>query len=204
MISLVAASVPGNALPDRNALNALLEKIVLRDQSAFSQLYDTTSRLVYGLILRLVRDPAVAEDISMEVYMQVWRTAASYETSRGSVNAWLITVARSRAIDWIRSSKARFDQQKQTLEDAPELKDTKADPEAHVLNTDRASVVRKALDHLPVDQRQLIELAYFSGLSQTQMAEQLALPLGTVKSRVRLGMTRLRELLAPYNEGTTV
>ena len=204
MISLVAASVPGNALPDRNALNALLEKIVLRDQSAFSQLYDTTSRLVYGLILRLVRDPAVAEDISMEVYMQVWRTAASYETSRGSVNAWLITVARSRAIDWIRSSKARFDQQKQTLEDAPELKDTKADPEAHVLNTDRASVVRKALDQLPVDQRQLIELAYFSGLSQTQMAEQLALPLGTVKSRVRLGMTRLRELLAPYNEGTTV
>ena len=204
MILLVAASVPGNTLPDRNALNALLEKIALRDQSAFSQLYDASSRLVYGLILRLVRDPAVAEDISMEVYMQVWRTAASYDTTRGSVNAWLITVARSRAIDWIRSSKARFDQQKQTLEDAPELKDTKADPETHVLISDRASVVRKALDHLPADQRHLIELAYFSGLSQTEMAEQLALPLGTVKSRVRLGMSRLRELLAPYNEGAPV
>ena len=136
--------------------------------------------------------------------MQVWRTAASYDTSRGSVNAWLITVARSRAIDWVRSSKARFDQHKQNLEDGPELTDAKATPEAEALNRDRAAVVKRALAELPVEQRQLIELAYFSGFSQSEMAERLSLPLGTVKSRVRMGMARLRELLGPYNERVTV
>ena len=200
MIRLVAATVFGEAAsPDRKALNALLDRIAQRDQSAFAQLYDATSKLVYGLVLRLVRDPAISEEITMEVYMQVWRTAASYDTSRGSVNAWLITVARSRAIDWIRSSKARFDQQKQPLDAGPELKDRTATPEAQVLDQDRAAVVREALSQLPAEQRQLIELAYFSGLSQSEMAEQLALPLGTVKSRVRMGMGRLRELLGPYN-----
>jgi RNA polymerase sigma-70 factor (ECF subfamily) len=178
-----------------------VERIAGRDQHAFSQLYDATSRLVYGMVLRLVRDAAVAEDITMEVFMQIWRTATSYDTSRGSVNAWLITVARSRAIDWIRSSTARFDQHKQPLDAGPEPTDHHATPEASVLDKDRAAFVRQALAGLPPEQRQLIELSYFSGLSQTEMAAQLSLPLGTVKSRVRIGMTRLRELLAPYTGG---
>ena len=201
----MAATVIGDAAsPDRNALNALLERVAQRDQRAFSQLYDASSRLVFGLILRLVRDPSVAEDITMEVFMQVWRTATSYDTTRGSVNAWLITVARSRAIDWIRSSRARFEQQKQPLDAGPELTDRKATPEDRVLHTDRAAVVQQALSALPAEQRQLVELAYFSGLSQTEMAEQLSLPLGTVKSRVRMGLARLRELLGPYNESAVV
>src|SRR2546430_1232345 len=95
---------------------ALMVRVAQRDESALGKLYDDTKRLVYGLVLRLVRDPSIAEDITMEVYLQVWRTAQSYNTTRGSVNSWLITVARSRAIDYLRSSHARFAQHRQSLD----------------------------------------------------------------------------------------
>ena len=188
--------------PGKATLNQWIARIASRDQQAFSNLYDATSRLVYGIVLRLVRDPGIAEDVTMEVYMQAWRTAASFDTSRGSANAWLVTMARSRSIDWIRSCKSRQEQNKQPLDAAPELPDLGLTPEASVLDRDRSNMVRRALFSLPNDQRQLIELAYFSGLSHSEMAEQLSLPLGTVKSRVRMGMTRLRELLGPYAEGS--
>ena len=180
---------------------ALLSRVAKRDESALGELYDATSRLVYGLVLRLVREPATAEDITMEVYLQVWRTAQSYNATRGSVNSWLITVAHSRAIDYLRSSHARFEQHKQSLDDAVhELRDGAASPEAEVDGKDRAEVVRQAMASLPEEQRQLIELGYYSGLSHSEIAEQLGMPLGTVKSRIRTAMLRLRELLSPYAE----
>jgi RNA polymerase sigma-70 factor (ECF subfamily) len=179
---------------------ALMARVAQRDESALGELYDATSRLVYGLVLRLVHERATAEDLTMEVYLQVWRTAQSYNSTRGSVNSWLITVARSRAIDYLRSSHARFAQHRQSLDAAQELRDGAASPEVAIAGRDRAEVVRKAMDTLPPEQRQLIELGYYSGLSHTEIAEQLGLPLGTVKSRIRTAMLRLREMLSAHAE----
>jgi RNA polymerase sigma-70 factor, ECF subfamily len=197
----VASFSENVASSNRQALGSLLTRVGARDQAAFAELYEATSRLVYGLILRLLRDASVAEDITMEVYMQVWRTASSFDTSRGSANAWLVTIARSRAIDWIRSSRSRNEHNKQALDTAPELPDLSPDPEASAIEKHRSVVVRQALTALPSDQKHVIELAYYSGLSHSEMAEQLSLPLGTVKSRVRMGMMQLRKALGPYAEG---
>lgn len=179
---------------------ALVARIAAREEAALGHLYDSTSRLIYGLVLRLVQEPATAEDITMEVYLQVWRTAHTFSASRGSVNSWLLIMARSRAIDWLRSGQARFNQHRQSLEVVEELRDATADPQAACEDRDRSEVVRRAVNTLPEEQRRLIEMGYFSGLSHSEIAEELGLPLGTVKSRIRTGMLRLRGVLRPYAE----
>jgi RNA polymerase sigma-70 factor (ECF subfamily) len=135
----------------------------------------------------MVDGPSAAEEVTMEVYLQVRRTAKIFDPSRGSIYSWLVTMARSRAIDRLRSSKTRFDRQRQSLETVREVANPSPSPETAVMGRGRAQRVRQALAALAPDQRQLIELAYFSGLSHSEMAEQLTLPLGTVKSRVRIG-----------------
>jgi RNA polymerase sigma-70 factor (ECF subfamily) len=109
---------------------ALMSRVAQRDESALGELYDATSRLVYGLVLRLVHEPSTAEDLTMEVYLQVWRTAQGYNTTRGSVNSWLIMIARSRAIDYLRSSHARFARHRQSLDTLENLRDAALNPQA--------------------------------------------------------------------------
>jgi RNA polymerase sigma-70 factor, ECF subfamily len=138
---------------------------------------------------------ADAEEVTMDVYTQVWKAASGYDTSRGSVTAWLITLARSRAIDRVRSrtSRARKESPLPETYDAPS---TAISPEQETEELQRRRFVLGALATLPADQRQVVELAFYSGLTHSELAEHLGQPLGTIKTRIRAGMTRLREQFA--------
>ncbi|MEI9815327.1 MAG: sigma-70 family RNA polymerase sigma factor [Acidobacteriota bacterium] len=178
----------------------LVARIARGEEKALAELYDSTSRMIYGLVLRIVRDAATAEEVTLEVYMQVWRTAANYTPDRGSVNAWLATAARSRALDWLRSRQARLARDGQPMDSLPEITDTAANPEAALAERTQAAVIRKAMASLPAEQREAIDLGFYSGLTHGEIAAQLNLPLGTVKSRIRMGMNKLRDTLGPYLE----
>lgn len=186
---------------EEQSWSALVAQIAEGHENALTRLYDGTNRMVYGLALRILGDSASAEDVTLEVYLQIWRTAGTYDTARGRVSSWLVTLTRSRAIDCLRSRQAPRVRLEQSLEEISDLEDPRRGPERLTIESSQASIVRKFLAELPGDQRRAIELAYFSGLSHGEIAMRTGLPLGTVKTRIRLWMTRLRELLAPYAEG---
>jgi RNA polymerase sigma-70 factor, ECF subfamily len=192
----------GDRDQDRERVYAgLVQHIALGDESALAELYDRTNRIAYGLALRIVRDASSAEEIILDAYLQVWRTAGTYDSARGTVSSWLITLVRSRAIDWLRSRRTRAASMEQGLDDGFDFRDSHPSPEHMAVEAARTRMVQNAMDELPLDQRQAIELAYFSGLSHTEIAVRSGLPLGTVKTRIRLGMLRLREFLRPNAEG---
>jgi RNA polymerase sigma-70 factor (ECF subfamily) len=174
----------------------LIRQIAVGDQAALATLYDTTNRLVYGLILRVLGDTSTAEEVLLDVYTQVWRQATNYDTQRGTPLAWLTTIARSRAIDRLRSGW-QDQQRKESLETLGDAPTSAASPEEMTVASERQRFVRAALDSLSPEQREVIELAYYSGLSHSEIAAKLNQPLGTVKTRTRLGMIKLREALAP-------
>jgi RNA polymerase sigma-70 factor (ECF subfamily) len=174
---------------------ALLERIVARDERAVADLYDRHSRLLYGLILRILRDRGEAEEVLQEVFVLVWTRAETYNIALGSPAAWLVRVARNRSIDRLRSNAVRL----RAVEAAP-LPDAAASPETHAVDSERQRVVKRALDTLPAEQRVLIEQAYFLGLTQSELAERFQLPLGTVKTRIRTGMLTLREQLSQIEQ----
>lgn len=178
----------------------LIKRVADGDHSALTLLYDSTSRLVFGLILRVVPDRSTAEEVLLDVFTQVWRQASTYDAKRGAPLAWLMTIARTRGIDRLRSGKHEH-QNKESLDAIGEITATAASPEADTVSSERRQLVRAALDSLSVEQRQVIELAYFSGLSHSEIALQLGQPLGTVKTRTRLGMMKLRDMLRPMLEG---
>ena len=177
---------------------ALIKRVADGDQSALTALYDSTSRLVFGLILRVVGDRATAEEVVLDVYTQVWRQAANYDTGRGAPLAWIMTIARTRGIDRLRSSK--HDLRKEPLDSIGEARSTNASPEENTVLSERRNLVRSALDLLSAEQREVIELAYYAGLSHSEIALKLNQPLGTVKTRTRLGMMKLRDTLRPMLE----
>lgn len=179
---------------------SLIKRVADGDQSALTLLYDSTSRLVFGLVLRVVTDRATAEEVLLDVYTQVWRQASTYDSKRGAPLAWMMTIARTRGIDRLRSGKHEH-QYKESLDAIGEVTATTASPEADTVSSERRQLVRTALDSLSVEQREVIELAYYSGLSHSEIALQLGQPLGTVKTRTRLGMMKLRDMLRPMLEG---
>jgi RNA polymerase sigma-70 factor (ECF subfamily) len=180
---------------DRHADRTALDRIGRGDGAALAELYDRHARPIYSLALRILHDQADAEDIVQEVFAQAWRQASRYDASRGQVAAWLLTLARSRAIDRLRARRVR-----------PELlaegsaADAMVDPAAAVdavlVSAEQADRVRAALHQLPFLQRVAIELAYYEGLTHTEIAERLEQPLGTVKTRIRTAVLKLRETLA--------
>lgn len=172
------------------------------DQSAFSRLYDQSSPQIYGLILRIIGHPQTAEEVTLDVYTQVWKHAQSYDRQRGTPMAWLITLARTRAIDRLRATRA--ERHDTSLDDAAWIPWDGATPEDESATQQRQGIVQRALAKLSPEQREALLMAYFGGYSQSEIAEQLKLPLGTVKTRMRLGMLKLRDLLAPYGEGLLV
>jgi RNA polymerase sigma-70 factor (ECF subfamily) len=176
-------------------LSALIEKIADGDQSALAALYDASNRLVFGLVLRIVTDRSTAEEVLLDVYTQVWRQASNYDLKRGAPLAWLTTIARSRSIDRLRSS--RHDQNSESLENVAGLSGGGTSPEEATVYSERRQIVRKALDALSPEQREVIELAYYAGLSHSEIALKLGQPLGTVKTRTRLAMMKLRDMLRP-------
>ncbi len=181
-------------------LISLVQQVASGDQSALARLYDSTNRLVYGLVLRVLGDVSSAEEVLLDVYTQVWRQAASYDANRGAPLAWLTTIARSRAIDRLRSGW-QDQRRKESLDVLGDATADAASPEEMPVASERQKFVRDALDSLSPEQREVIELAYYSGLSHSEIATKLNQPLGTIKTRTRLGMMKLREALAPMLGG---
>jgi RNA polymerase sigma-70 factor, ECF subfamily len=171
----------------------VVRQVADRSESALATFYDGTSSMVYGLAMRVVRDASSAEDITHEVYLQVWRKAASYDPERGEVLPWLATLVRSRAIDYLRSRKARRAESEDTLQEIAELRDFRPNPELECITARNSGLVRSAIGELPSEQREVIELAYFSELSHSEISKKTGLPLGTVKTRIRLGMMALQK-----------
>lgn len=169
----------------------LLKRLTARDPDALGELYDRHSHLVFGLILRILRDRGEAEDVLQEVFVQVWNRASSYDADLGPPVAWLLGIARNRAIDRLRAEGTR----QRTIDGAP-MPESVETPETITGATERQRQIHSALDTLPTEQRDLIERAYFYGSTQAEMAAELNLPLGTVKTRVRTGLQTLRTLLA--------
>lgn len=170
---------------------ALIERIVGRDETAVAELYDRHCRLLFGLILRIIRDRSEAEEILQEVFILVWTRAETCNVSLGPPAAWLVRIARNRAIDRLRANSVRL----RAVESAPEPEPAE-NPETRAGVSERQRAVARALESLPSNQRVLIEQAYFLGLTQSELAARFELPLGTVKTRIRTGMLALREQLS--------
>ncbi|MBK9307819.1 MAG: sigma-70 family RNA polymerase sigma factor [Nitrospira sp.] len=170
------------------------------DQAALATLYDRTSAQVFGLVVKILTNREAAEEVTLDVYTQVWRQAHTYDRTRGTPGAWLMMLARTRAIDRFRAGAAEHGRI-ESLDAAHVFASDDETPEQDVEGQERRRYVRHALAKLAEDQRQAIALAYFYGLSQSEIADKLQLPLGTVKTRMRLGMIKLREALAPYEAG---
>ena len=169
-------------------------RVATGDQLAMASLYETSSRVVYGLLLRILNEHGLAEEVLLDVYMQVWRQAGSYDKGRGSPMAWMLTIARSRALDRLRSGRQEL-LIRESFEGIEENTSSEIDVEEAAAIAEVQGKVRDALETLPAEQREVIELAYYDGLSHSEIALQLEQPLGTVKTRTRLGMMKLRHLL---------
>src|SRR5262245_31579262 len=178
---------------------ALIQRIAQGDQQAMAPLYDETSSFVYALALRILQDYCLAEEATMDVYLQIWRQAQSYAPSRGNPSAWLLNMARSRAIDLLRR-EARKKRLEESLEAACSMVASTHDPEQASLLGEEQRRAREALAQLNPEQREVIEIAYFAGMSHSEIAELLGLPLGTIKTRIRSGMMKLRDYLVPLEE----
>ncbi len=182
---------------DRAADRETVRLMAAGDHAALGALFDRYSRQVFSLILRIVVDQAEAEDVAQEVFSQVWRQADRYEPSRGPVAAWLLTIARSRAIDRVRSRRAKPDALQLPDEGRNlAMADPAVGPDAALITHEQVSRLRDALSKLPLLQRLAIELAYYEGFTQVEIAERLEQPLGTVKTRIRLGLLKLRDAMA--------
>lgn len=173
----------------------LVRRLKNREPHAMADLYDRYGRVAYSLIVRVVRDSAAAEDLVQETFLRVWNRVQSFDPERGALGPWILTVARNRAIDYLRSVDGRMAAGSLELDrtDHPALFSTFEDAS---LSLDRARRLKTAFEKLNTNQRTVIELAYFEGLSQTEMAERMNQPLGTVKTWVRSALKALREELA--------
>lgn len=175
----------------------LLGRIVTRDQAALAALYDRYSPLVYSLVLRIVRKTDEAEDLLQEIFMQVWNKAESFSQSKGSAYTWIVTIARRKAIDRLRSKEMQS--RSTSIDDDPVLNLPDAayasNPLHAAMTVEYEALMKSALLTLVPEQRVIIELSFFEGYTQSQIAERLELPLGTVKTRMRQGMIRLRDFL---------
>lgn len=179
---------PAGAVAD---LAGLLKRSARGDQDAFARLYDATSARVHGLVLRVVRDRAQSEEVTQEVFLEVWRQASRYDESRGSALSWLMTIAHRKAVDRVRSAEAAT-RRDVTYEQHNQVPDHDVTAEAAHASLE-ARRVRSALAHLTDVQREAIELAYFGGYTHTEVAALLDLPVGTAKTRIRDGLIRLRD-----------
>jgi RNA polymerase sigma-70 factor, ECF subfamily len=172
---------------------ALLALAARDDEDALAALYDRYGRVAYGLALRIVRDPALAEDAVQEAFLTVWRTAGSFRSERAKASTWILTLVHRRAVDLVRREERR---RAAPLEGDEEPEAYALATDEEIERTDRRRIVQEALRRLPDEQREALELAYYGGLTQSELAERLAVPLGTIKSRMFAGLRRLRDLLA--------
>lgn len=178
-------------------LAALVAQMGQGIQEALGRLYDETAPSVNGLLLRMLGRAEDAEEVLMDVYLKAWKNAASYAPERGSVQAWLMMMARSVAIDRLRRRATQPQTTSIAVESAPEPVSPVTSPEEQTSQRQWRAEVLRALDELPREQREAVTIAFFEGLSHSELAVRLGQPLGTVKSRVRIGLNRLRQILDP-------
>ncbi len=177
------------------SLAELVDRTARGESAAFAELYEATSQRVFGLASKILEDRSAAEEATLEAYTYLWRYAFRYDPRRGSVMQWLLTVARSRALDQLRS-RVRQKAREYPLEAVAAVQDPAPGPEELSSKAEQCVRVREALASLPREQREAIETAYWAGLSHAQVADTLGQPLGTVKSRIRMGLASLRRQLA--------
>lgn len=207
-------AVLGLQPPASPTLGELMSRVVLRDQAAFKQLYDRTVCCLLGIVVRMLRDRAWAEEVVQEIYVSVWHTAPSYTPLKGQPMTWLMAIARNKALDALRSSSA---DRKHCVRSAvsntdddgddaewPDIPDGGAGPLEQLVQAVDAHRLRGCLQRLDAQQRQAIALAFYDGLTHTELALHLRQPLGTVKAWVRRGLDRLRRCLETQHERPTI
>jgi RNA polymerase sigma-70 factor (ECF subfamily) len=171
----------------------LLRRMAAGDEQALGALYDRWQAIVHGVVARMLRQPDDAEDVVEEVFWQAWRQASRFDPARGAVHSWLLTIARSRALDRVRALRRRREEPLEGDDGQIATRQTaEGDPGLDAEASERRTIVIAALADLPAEQREALELGYFGGLSQTEIAERTGQPLGTVKTRMRLAMQKLR------------
>ena len=174
-------------------IDELMRRVAQGDQQAFASLYDALAPLVHGLVLRVVRDPAQSEEVTQEVFLDVWRQAKRFDADRGHARAWITVTAHRRAVDRVRAAQSATDRDlREGIKDFQESYDDVQHRVEVALDSER---VHRALDALSEAQREAIRLAYYGGYTYPEVAQALGLPLGTVKTRIRDGMIRLRDAL---------
>ncbi len=172
----------------------LVARLRERDTGAFTALYDRHNRVAFGLAYRMLGEPSAAEDVVQEAFLSVWRQADSFRPDRSAARTWLLSIVHHRAVDRLRRVASR-EVSDNTLQGVPERADESTDVEHEVGAQLEAAQVREALGALPPDQRTAIELAYFGGLSHSEIAHKLNVPVGTIKGRLRIGLQKMRTLL---------
>jgi RNA polymerase sigma-70 factor (ECF subfamily) len=181
---------------DRSADQAALARMAGGDHQALAELYDRHARPIYSLALRVLQDPAEAEDVVQDVFARAWTQAARYDTGRGAVAAWLLNMTRSRAIDRLRSRRSRPAEDADRQDALDNMPGAGVPQDVQLLSAEQVMRLRDALRDLPALQRIAVELAYYEGLTHAEIAARLEQPLGTVKTRIRQAMIKLRESMA--------
>jgi RNA polymerase sigma-70 factor, ECF subfamily len=195
-----APAVPNGAVVDPDDAT-LLRRMAEGDEQALGILYDRWNAIVHGVVARMLRQPDDVEDVVEEAFWQAWRQASRFDPTRGAVQTWLLTIARSRALDRVRSLRRRREEPLEGDDGHVVTQQTaEGDPGLDAEASERRSIVVAALADLPQEQREALELGYFGGLSQSEIAERTGQPLGTVKTRMRLAMQKLRGQLQLLRE----
>lgn len=191
---------PANSTPSPEVDDLdLFTRIARQEREALAAFYDRYSRPLYATALKILRDPTEAEDVVHDVFISIWEKAGDFDRARGTPVAWIMTLVRNRAIDRIRTRRRRGEIIEQASDsDLPQAQaGDQVDAADQAAWQDQAAQVREALTTLPADQREALQLAFFGGLTQVEIADRLQAPLGTIKARIRRGLLRLRELVAP-------
>lgn len=195
IFSILAAI--GTASSDNSEELDLMKRIKAKDSVALADLYDLYNRLLYGMILSIVKSKPEAEDVLQEVFVNIWQKADSFKEKRGNVFSWIVTLTRNRAIDRLRSKGYKTQQKASANIDDPiiTLEGDYYDPLETTIFSERKRMVKKALSEIPEKQCKVLKIAYYQGMTQSEIADQLDIPLGTVKTRMRQGMLKMKDIL---------
>lgn len=199
-MTLEARSTTPRRYGPETGLIGMLQRMATGEEAALAEFYDAAGPCVYGLAVRILHDAAAAEEVTLDIFYQAWHQAGRFDARRGSAKAWLMTIARNRAIDRLRSRQESQRREASLEGEARRIMDPRPGPQTEAMLADHGARVRRALAELSAEQREVIELAFFEGLSHGQIAQRLGNPLGTVKTRIRLGIRHLAEKLLPEEQ----
>ena len=203
MLGLQPGTTGQSGSERENCWREYLGEIQRGNAEALGRLYDASAPMLYTLALRVLGNAADAEEVLLDVFEQVWRTSGSFDPARGGVWRWLVLLTRSRALDRLRSMASKRLHEHPTPSEQIEISSSEPLPEETIVLSQQQHLIRQALAALPPEQRKVLELAYFSGMTHTEIATVLGIPLGTIKTRIRMAMDKLRVTLCPITAGSS-